>query len=37
MKLFFPPKWGIGDKLPTGLVLGLEGRRDARAEQGTLF
>jgi hypothetical protein len=34
IQLFFPPKWGINDKLPRGAVLGT---RDHRESQRTLF
>lgn len=37
MQLFFPPKWGINNKIPNGLVLGLEGSRDKRLMQKALF
>jgi 5-hmdU DNA kinase, helical domain len=35
--LFFPPKWGINDKLPLDKVLGTAGRADIEEEQTTLF
>jgi hypothetical protein len=37
MQLFFPPKWGINNKIPNGLVLGLERSRDTRVTQRALF
>lgn len=37
IQLFFPPKWGISDKLPAGQVLGLERDREVQVTQGALF
>jgi hypothetical protein len=36
IRLFFPPKWGINDRLPSGQVLGLETKQAVNA-QGFLF
>jgi hypothetical protein len=35
--LFFPPKWGINDRLPSGHVLGATARPSAPNTQDTLF
>lgn len=35
IQLFFPPKWGINDKLPKGAVLGARNQREPQQE--TLF
>lgn len=37
VQLFFPPKWGINDKLPTGNVLGDGGAHAAAGTPDTLF
>lgn len=37
IQLFFPPKWGINDKLPGGQVLGVKAKHHARVAQGALF
>lgn len=37
IQLFFPPKWGINDKLPDSHVLGLEAEKHDSKTQGVLF
>lgn len=37
IRLFFPPKWKINDRLPNGQVLGLEAGKRVGVAQGVLF
>lgn len=37
MELFFPPKWGINDKLPKEAIFGISDKETAMVSQPTLF